>query len=61
MDDNIDRKPCNQIGATKMHTKAREDDVIYTAFIKAYRRMSARAHKNKMTTEEFIKWLFNLN
>ncbi len=49
-------KPCNQIGAVKLHYKDKENDVIHKEFLTAYRRMSSRVRKDKMTKDEFIEW-----
>lgn len=51
-----ENKPCDQVGAMKRYQAEKENDEVYTAFKKAYRRMNSRTRNKKMTQSAFLEW-----
>lgn len=49
-------KPCNVIGAIKNYTNNTANDPIHQAYLKAYRRMNAKARQKRITQTEFLQW-----
>ena len=49
-------RPCNEIGAVKLHEASKADDKVYQAYLKAYRRMNSRARQKKISQTQFYEW-----
>lgn len=49
-------KPCNEIGAMKLHQAAKAESPVHLAYQKAYRRMNAKARTRRITQTEFLAW-----
>lgn len=46
-------RPCNEIGAVKLHEASKADDKVYQAYLKAYRRMNSHARQKKISQNKF--------
>ncbi|MEG1942835.1 MAG: DUF6076 domain-containing protein [Angelakisella sp.] len=51
-----ENKPCDQIGAMKLYQAEKGEDVTHAAYLKAYRRMNAKARTKRITQTEFYAW-----
>ena len=49
-------KPCNEIGALNVFKSNHENDEIFKAYQKAYRRMDSRKRMKTISPEEFKTW-----
>ncbi len=49
-------KPCNEIGALNVFKSNHENDEIFKAYQKAYRRMDSRKRMKTISSEEFKAW-----
>lgn len=53
---NGETKPCNEIGALNVFKSNHENDEIFKAYQKAYRRMDSRKRMKTISPEEFKSW-----
>ena len=53
---NGETKPCNEIGALNVFKSNHENDKIFKAYQKAYRRMDSRKRMKTISPEEFKSW-----
>ena len=53
---NSEVKPCNEIGALNVFKSNHENDEIFKAYQKAYRRMDSRKRMKTISPEEFKAW-----
>ena len=53
---NSETKPCNEIGALNVFKSNHENDEIFKAYQKAYRRMDSRKRMKTISPEEFKSW-----
>ena len=53
---NGETKPCNEFGALNVFKSNHENDEIFKAYQKAYRRMDSRKRMKTITPEEFKLW-----
>ena len=53
---NGETKPCNEIGALNIFKSNHENDEIFKAYQKAYRRMDSRKRMKTISPEEFKSW-----
>ena len=53
---NGETKPCNEIGALNVFKSNHENDEIFKAYQKAYRRIDSRKRMKTITPEEFKVW-----
>lgn len=54
--ENGETKPCNEIGALNVFKSKHENDEIFKAYQKAYRRMDSRKRMKTISPEEFKAW-----
>ena len=53
---NGETKPCNEIGALNVFKSNHENDEIFKAYQKSYRRMDSRKRMKTISPEEFKAW-----
>ena len=53
---NGETKPCNEIGALNVFKSNHENDEIFKAYQKSYRRMASRKRMKTISPEEFKAW-----